>query len=190
MRMSCLGFGLVVAVLGVTPPAQAVDYAIDAAHSSVYFKISHLDLSSVYGRFNEFSGTFAIDPKDPTKCHFAMTIKPESVDTNQKARDEHLRGPDFFNVKQFPVMSFKSTAVKATPNGYEVTGDFTMHGETKPVTFSLVGGKTAEFPPGQQRTGYSTEFTLKRSNFGMTKFIDMLGDDVHVAVSFEGTAKK
>ena len=68
-----------------------------------------------------------------------------------------------------------------------MTGDLTMHGETKPVTFSLKGGSTAEFPPGVQRTGFSTELVLKRSEFGVGKPMPMLGDDVYVSISFEGT---
>jgi polyisoprenoid-binding protein YceI len=175
-------------VLGGAAPARADDYTVDPVHSGVTFKIAHFGLSQIPGRFNEFSGNFTIDP-DAAKCSFALTIKAESIDTNNPMRDMHLRNPDFFNVKQFPAISFKSTSVKAIKDGYEVTGDVTMHGETKPVTFALVGGKKAEFPKGVQRTGFSTDFTLKRSEFNMGKFPEMLGDEVHVAVSFEGTKK-
>jgi polyisoprenoid-binding protein YceI len=169
-------------------PAQADDFAIDGMHSGVTFKISHLGLSWVYGRFNEFSGEFTLDP-DAAKCSFGLTIKTESVDTANAKRDEHLRAPDFFNAKQFPAITFKSTAVRAIKDGFEVTGDLTLHGETKPVKFNLVGGRTAEFPKGVRRTGFSTELIVKRSEFGMSKFTEMLGDDVHVAISFEGTKK-
>jgi polyisoprenoid-binding protein YceI len=171
-----------------TAPAQADDYAMDGMHSSVSFKISHLGLSWVHGRFDDFSGAFTIDP-DPDKCSFALTIQAESIDTNNKKRDEHLRSPDFFNARQFSTIAFKSTAVKAIKDGYEVTGDLTLHGEPKPVRFVLVGGRTAEFPKGVQRTGFSTELIIKRSEFGMTKFTEALGDDVHVAISFEGMKK-
>lgn len=173
-----------------SPAARAADnYAVDPMHTSVYFKISHLGLSSVYGRFNSFSGTFAVDPAEPGNCSFGLTIKTDSIDTNNRKRDDHLRSPDFFNVKQFPTISFKSTAVEAIKAGYKVTGELTMHGVTKPVTLVLEGGRKAEFPPGVQRTGFSTELTLKRSDFGMTKFSEALGDDVLVAISFEGTKK-
>jgi polyisoprenoid-binding protein YceI len=175
-------------VLGVAAPARADDYTVDPVHSGVTFKIAHFGLSQLPGRFNDFAGNFTIDP-DAAKCSFAMTIKAESIDTGNKQRDDHLRNPDFFNAKQFPAITFKSTSVKAGKDGYEVTGDVTMHGETKPVTFALAGGKKAEFPKGVQRTGFSTEFTLKRSEFGMGKFPDMLGDEVHIAVTFEGTKK-
>jgi polyisoprenoid-binding protein YceI len=174
-------------------PVQAADsYTIDPAHSGVHFKISHIGLSWIYGRFNSYSGSFSIDPDDAGKCTFELKINTESIDTNNKMRDNHLRSPDFFNVKQFPAISFESTGVRAIKEGYEVTGNLTMHGVTKPVRFALVGGKKAEFPPGVPRTGYSTDLIIKRSEFGVGKeqFANALGEDVHVAISFEGTAKK
>ena len=193
MRMRPCGLilaTLLVALGSVAPLARAADdYDMDPMHSSVYFKISHLGLSWVYGRFNTFSGSFTIDPDDAGKSSFTLSIKPESVDTNNKKRDGHLRTPDFFDVKQFPTLEFKSTAVKAIDGGYDVTGDLTMHGATKQITFSLKGGGKAEFPKGFSRTGYSTDLTLKRSEFGMDKMLPALGDEVKVAISFEGVKK-
>jgi polyisoprenoid-binding protein YceI len=180
---------LVLSVPGAAPARAADDYVIDGMHSGVTFKISHMGLSWIYGRFDAFSGDITLDQDDPGKCAFTMTIKAESIDTNNAKRDEHLRSPDFFNVKQFPVLSFKSTAVKAVNGGYEVTGDFTMHGVTKSITFPLMGGKKAEFPKGTPRTGYTTELTLKRSEFGIDKFPEMLGEDVRIAISFEAMKK-
>jgi polyisoprenoid-binding protein YceI len=89
-------------------------------------------------------------------------------------------------------VSFTSTAVKPIEGGYQVTGDLDLHGVTKPITFTLKGGNKAQFPPGVQRTGFSTQFVLKRSDFGVgnPKFAKMLGDDIYVAVGVEGTKKK
>jgi polyisoprenoid-binding protein YceI len=192
MQKSLLG-AVVVAVffpiLGPEPVRAADDYAVDAMHSGVNFKISHLGLSWVYGRFNEFTGTFTLDAEDPAKSSFSLDIKSESIDTNNKKRDEHLRSPDFFNVKQFPALTFKSTAVKAAKDGYEVTGDLTLHGVTKPVTFTVVGGRKAEFPKGVQRTGFSTDLTIKRVDFGMDKGVEAIGNEVYLSISFEGTKK-
>ena len=165
-----------------------VTYAIDPVHSCVSFKIGHLGLSNVHGRFNDLGGNFAIDP-DAGKCSFEVTIKAESVDTNNKQRDTHLRSPDFFNAKQFPTITFKSTSAKRVEGGYEVAGMLTLHGVTKPLTLVLKGGRTAEFPRGVQRTGYSGEFTIKRSDFGMDKMLEAIGDDIQVQISFEGTKK-
>jgi polyisoprenoid-binding protein YceI len=172
----------------IAVPSRAEEFAVDTAHAGVNFKISHLGLSWTYGRFNDFAGAFVIDP-DPAKCSFALTIKSESIDTNNARRDDHLRSPDFFNVKQFPEISFKSDGARAIKDGYEVTGMLTMHGVAKSVSFPLVGGRKAQFPKGVDRTGFSMELVLKRSDFGMTKFAEALSDDVHVAISFEGTKK-
>jgi polyisoprenoid-binding protein YceI len=181
----------VTAVLLAAASARADDYAVDGMHAGITFKIQHVGLSYIFGRFNSFSGTFTID-QDPAKCSFAMTIKADSVDTANAQRDNHLKSPDFFNAKQFPTITFQSTSVKPAKDGYEVTGDVTMHGVTKPATFVLSGGKTAEFPKGVQRTGFSTDFVLKRSEFGVgEKFPPTAaGDDVYVSISFEGTKKK
>ena len=177
-------------VASVGSASRADDYVIDAVHSGVTFQISHMGVSYIPGRFNEFSGNFTIDTSDPAKSSFSLTIKTESVDTNNSKRDEHLRAPDFFNAKQFPTITFASTAVKAVEGGYEVTGDLTMHGETKPITFSLKGGKTAEFPPKVIRTGFtSPQIVIKRTDFGVGKPMPVLGNDVYIAVSFEGTKK-
>jgi polyisoprenoid-binding protein YceI len=189
MRVRCLFLSPVLVVLAAVPTLAADDYAVDAMHAGVNFKISHLGLSWVYGRFNDFSGTFTIDAADPAKCSFNLSIKTESVDTNNMKRDEHLRSPDFFNAKQFPVITFKSTAVKPLKDGYQVTGDLTLHGVTKSVSFALLGGRKAEFPKGVQRTGFSTELTIKRSEFGIDKGTDAVGDEVPISISFEGTKK-
>ncbi len=192
MRRNLLAMAMAAtAVLGLGMAATGDDYTIDPVHSSVTFQVSHLDLAWLNGRFNEFSGTFSLDPSDPSKSSFKMTINPESVDTNNTKRDGHLRSPDFFNTKQFPTVSFSSTAVKPIEGGYQVTGDLDLHGVTKPITFTLKGGKIAQFMGGQ-RTGFTTQFVLKRSEFGVgnPKFAKMLGDDIWVAVGFEGAKAK
>jgi polyisoprenoid-binding protein YceI len=180
-----LSFAATVASTGV----RADDYAIDTVHSGVTFKVDHLGIAPVQGRFNDFSGTFTFDPKDPSKCSFSATIKAETVDTNNSKRDDHLRGPDFFNVKQFPTMTFKSTKCAEKKGGIEVTGDLTMHGVTKPVTLFVKGGKTAEFPKGVQRVGLSASVTIKRSDFDMDKLSDAIGDEVTIELTIEGTKK-
>lgn len=208
------GLAIAIGVAGWSLAAGAPDrYALDAAHTSATFKIEHLGISWISGRFNDVSGTCAVDKADPANCSFEVAIKATSIDTNNAQRDEHLRSDDFFNVKQFPEMTFKSTSVRkaattqpaadgpatkptqddpksaATPSDavYEVTGDFTMHGMTKPVTFVLRGGKEAEFPKGTQRIGFFAEFALKRSDYGMGKLPGAVGDVVKITVSFEAT---
>ena len=179
------------AVMGIGMVASGDDYAIDPVHSGVTFQIRHMDVSWIPGRFNQFSGAFTLDSADPGKSSFKMTIKPDSVDTNNAKRDGHLKSPDFFNIAQYPTIEFASTSVTPTADGYKVAGNLNFHGETKPVSFDLKGGKMTEFPKGVQRTGYTSQFTIKRSEFGVGKKFGekMLGDDVWVTVSFEATKK-
>jgi polyisoprenoid-binding protein YceI len=182
--------GVLWGTLGGTAIAQRAEkYAVDPMHSGLSFKISHLGLSWVQGRFDTLSGHFSLDHQNPANCSFELTAKTESIDTNNRKRDDHLKGPDFFNAKQFPAITFKSSAVRLVKDGYELTGDLMLHGVTRPVTFLLSGGKTAEFPKGIQRTGFSAELSVKRSEFGITKFAEAVGDNVYIELSFEGTKK-
>ena len=154
-----LGFGL---------SAYGADsFKIDPVHSSVLFSIKHLGVTDFYGGFNEIAGTVSFDSAAPSKSSVQLTVPVESLATRNPKRDQHLKSPDFFNAKQFPTLAFKSTKVEGTGTTYKVTGDFSLHGVTKPVTFVLSGGKTAEFPKGVKRTGFSTDFVLKRSEFGV-----------------------
>ena len=169
--------------------SAADEYAYDLVHSSVSFKARHLDISWIHGRFNEVEGKFSLDREDPSKSKFELTIKTDSVDTANKARDEHLRQPDYFDTKQFPTIEFKSTSTKAIKGGYEVTGDFTMHGTTKKVTLVLLGGKEHDFK-GVKRVAFSTELSLKRSDYGFDKnAIGPIGDEALILIDCEGVRK-
>ena len=175
--------------IGTQPGLAADEYAYDLVHSSVSFKARHLDISWIHGRFNDVDGKFSLDRVDPSKSTFELTIKADSVDTANKARDEHLRQPDYFDTKQFPTIEFKSTSTKAIEGGYEVTGDFTMHGKTKKITFVLKGGKEHDFK-GVKRVAFSTELSLKRSDFGFDKnAIGPIGDEAIILIDCEGVRK-
>ncbi len=172
-----------------TASAPADTYTVDAVHSGAVFKISHVGVGWIFGRFNQLEGSFVIDKDEPAKSSFALTIKADSVDTGNAKRDNHLKSPDFFNAKQFPLITFKSTAVKAISEGYEVTGDLSLHGVSKSITFALKGGKEAQFPQGVYRTGFATDLVLKRTDFGMDRMVGPAGDEVHVMVALEGVKK-
>jgi len=169
-------------------PVLAADvYEYDQVHSSISFKARHLDISWIHGRFNEASGTFSIDRENPEKSTFHLSIKVDSVDTANKARDAHLRQPDYFDAKQFPTIEFKSTQVKKVEGGYEVTGDFTMHGVTKSIKIVLTGGKEHVFRKNVKRVAFSTELALKRSDYGFDKrAIGPIGDKALILIDCEG----
>lgn len=173
-----------------TPAAAAESYQVDPAHTSMIFGISHMGLSYTYGRFNKVSGNFELNPDDLAESKFKITVDASSVDTNSPGRDEHLRGPDFFNAAQFPLIGFESTRVVPNQNDGKtvltVTGDLTMHGVTKPISFDMLMLGQGAGPRGDYRAGFHMETKLKRSDYGMTGMIPNIGDEVAVTMSFEG----
>jgi len=186
-RLLAAPAALVVALLCQIAPVYSADnYVLDQSHTAVVFKTTHMGLSWTYGRFKEVKGTFSIDSADPAKSTFTMAIKADSIDTDNNQRNDHLRSPDFFNTKQYPTITFKTTSAKPAKDGFEVTGDLTMHGVTRPVTMNLTGPKNGNAAPSRARTAYSTELVLRRADFGMDKMLEAVGDDVHIMISFEG----
>jgi polyisoprenoid-binding protein YceI len=188
---------LVVAASG-SPLVQnaigAETYVVDASHTSIIFGVSHLGYSYTYGRFNEVKGGYTLDRENPKASQFQLAISAASIDTNDEKRDAHLKGPDFFNVKEFPVINFQSTAIaeEKTPKGtiYNITGDLTIHGVTKKANLPLKKMGEGKGPAGNFRTGFHLETSLKRSDFGMTNMVPMIGDEIAVTVSFEGIRQK
>ena len=185
-------FLLAAAALVLSLPAlvatAAETYSADPVHSSIVFRVKHLDVAYFWGRFSALSGTFAIDDASPEKSTLQFAAEVKSVDSGNPKRDEHLRSADFFNAAQFPTITFKSTAVKKAGDRYEVTGDFTMLGVTKSITVSIEKTGEAATKMGQ-RAGFETSFSLKRSDFGMTKLTDIVGDEVKLFISVEGVKK-
>jgi len=177
-----------------TPPAAtpgaATTYQVDGGHSSVVFKVKHAGASWFYGTFEAVSGSLAVDETDPSGCSVQIEIEAASVDSNSEQRDGHIQSPDFLSVKEFPLITFESTAVQAAGGGnLEVTGDLTFRGVTKTITVPVEFVGKGEFRG--QRVGYEARFAFKRSDFGSTYGLDggALGDEVHMIVSLEGVAK-
>lgn len=169
--------------------SAADEYDYDLVHSSVSFKARHLGISWIHGRFNEVSGKFSLDRENPEKSTFTLSIKADSVDTANKARDAHLRQPDYFDTKQFPTIDFKSTSTKPIKGGFEVTGNFTMHGTTKKIKIVMIGGKEHDFGK-VKRVAFSTELSLKRSDYGFDKkAIGPIGDEALIMIDCEGVRK-
>lgn len=174
------------ALLSSAALTMADNFTIDPLHSSVVFKIAHFDTSNFYGRFGRVDGTITVENGAPTALN--IRVDADSIDTNSKERDDHLRGPDFFDVKQFPDITFKSTTVKAAEDGksFEVTGDLSLHGVTKPITVTLAKTGQGKNMKGVDILGFETSFTIKRSEFGMSGFLNKgVGDEVTLTVSFE-----
>ena len=172
--------------------SAAKTYQIDAVHSSVLFRAKHLGVTYFYGRFNEFSGNITMDETDVSKSKVEFEVKTESVDTANKKRDQHLRSPDFFNTKQFPVITFKSTKVSVMAgqeNMLEVTGDFALHGVKKSITVDIeITGKT-NFPQVGEVIGFLTTFDIKRSEYGFNFGMEGVNDEIQITVSVEAAHK-
>ncbi len=174
---------------------RAEIYVIDAAHSSVGFRIKHL-VGKVPGRFTNFTGTIAFTPGKPESWKVDATIDPASINTDNEKRDSHLKTPDFFDVAKYPAISFKSTQVTGIKGETaKLHGDLTMHGVTKPVVLDLMLGGTTKDPWGNTRAGFSATGTLNRKDFAISfnRTLDagglLLGEDVAISLDIEAVLK-
>jgi polyisoprenoid-binding protein YceI len=172
-------FALAVVLAGVALAADS--YQVDPIHSVIIFRIKHMDVGMFYGRFNGPQGTFSYDEQDPSKSSFQVAVKAKDFDSGNMKRDQHVRGPDFLNAQEFPDIKFKSKSVKpAGDNKLEVSGDLTMHGQTKPVTATL-----EKIGSAGGRVGFEGVLDVKRSDFGI-KGVQGVGDEVRLIIAFEG----
>jgi polyisoprenoid-binding protein YceI len=161
------------------------DWAVDGVHSSVVFKIKHCNASWFKGAFDTIDGAVTLDPAKPEAGSVKLTIPVDSIDTNNKQRDDHLKNADFFNSKENPAITFQSTKITKKGNAYEVTGDLALAGKSKSITIPVE--YIGEGEMHGRRAGYSTTFTIERSDFGMTYGIDgdALGDAVTLMIDLE-----
>ena len=149
-------------------------YNIDPAHSRVEFAVKHLGIATVKGNFSSFEGVLDLR-EDITQSTFTGSVDVSTVNTNEPARDEHLRSPDFFHVEQHPKLTFVSTSVvPVDEETFEVTGDLTLHGITRPVTLKVEVQGTETDPWGNERVGLEATGQLNRSDHDM-KFNQALG---------------
>lgn len=175
--------------VGAVSPAFAapVNYKIDPAHTAVAFIVNHVGFSNVIGRFNTVGGDVSFDKDAVEKSTVTVTIDTTSVDTNHAKRDEHLRSPDFFNAKEFPKMTFKSTKIEKTGDKTgKLHGDLTMLGVTKPVVLDVTFNKDGVSPASKLETaGFSARGTVKRTEFGMKYGAPAIGDDIQLLIEIE-----
>lgn len=172
---------------------QAADYVIDTqgAHAFVNFKIKHLGYSWLHGRFNTFDGSFSYDSANPNASKIMVNIDTKSIDSNHAERDKHLRGGDFLNVDKFPKATFKSTSIKFDEDGDEadVTGEFTLHGVTKTITFEIDKIGEGKDPWGGYRVGFEGETSLKLADFGIDYNLGPASTHVDIGLYIEGVRK-
>jgi polyisoprenoid-binding protein YceI len=172
------------------PGYQAGTWSIDAVHSDVSFSVRHLMVSKVKGRFGTFEGQI-VTADNPLESTVTATIDLSSIDTNDAGRDGHLRSADFFDTETHPKMTFQSTSVAATGDGFAVTGDLNLHGVTKPVTLNLELNGFGPDPYGGTRAGFTATTEINRKDFGIEFNMPLegggvvLGEKVSVTIDIE-----
>lgn len=168
-------------------------WTIDTTHSSIEFVVKHMMISKAKGVFNIYDAKIKADPKDLTDATIEFSIDVNSIDTRQKDRDDHLRSADFFDVENHPHMTFQATDIKKkAENNYDVTGDLTIRGTTKPVTFDITfEGQSRDPMSGNEVVGFSGNGKLKRTDFGLTWNTALetggvlVGDEVKINLELE-----
>lgn len=189
MRRTALLTALILSLSIGTIAAQGT-YTIDTVHSNVGFKVRHL-VSKTSGSFTDFGGTIVADFENLDASSVEFTIQTSSIDTKDEKRDGHLRSADFFDVEQYPEITFKSSKItKINGDSYAVTGTLTMHGVSKEITFTVgyLGEMTAM---GGTRAGYELTTSLNRKDYGVSwnRALDaggfVLGDDVEINIDLE-----
>jgi len=185
--------GALAAAMCLPAAAATETYQIDPKHSAAQFAVTHLMISTVRGEFHGVKGTVIVDDKDITKSSVDVTIDATTVDTREPDRDKDLRSPNFFDVAQYPTITFKSSKVeKNGADKLKITGDLTMHGVTKQVVLDATVPKTPiKDPWGLQRTAVSATTKISRQDFAMkwNKTLDgggvVVSDDVNINLDVE-----
>jgi polyisoprenoid-binding protein YceI len=174
-------------------PTSTITWKIDPAHSHAEFKVKHMMISNVKGSFSGVSGTLIEDTADATLSQVEATIDIGTISTGDASRDAHLKSADFFGQEQHPQMVFKSTKVEKKGEAeYAVTGDLTLHGVTKPVTFAVEGPSApGKDPWGNTRIGLSATAKINRKDFGLVWNAPLetggilIGEDVQISLEVQ-----
>jgi polyisoprenoid-binding protein YceI len=174
------------------PAVAAEKYDIDSTHTQVIFSWNHFGFSNPSASLEKFTGDFELDTKDLTKSSISVTLPLDGLHTGVPKLDEHLKSPDFFDAAKFPSITFKSTKiVKSGENGLKITGDLTIHGVTKPVTLDAKINKIGDNPMVKKASaGFDATTTIKRSEFGVDKYVPNVSDEIPVRITFDSHAAK
>ncbi len=179
-------------VVAGTTIAAPVKYEIDPDHTHVFFSWTHLGFSHPAGRFNKVEGDFQFDAHDPTRSSITVTIPVNSIDTGVAKLDEDLRGPDFFDAAKFPTATFRSTKVQRVgAHGLKVNGTLTLHGISRPTVLDVTINKIGMHPmAGRAAAGFDAKTMLKRSDFGIAKYVPNVSDEIAITISAETLGPK
>ena len=164
---------------------QAGRYTVEPNHTQIAFAVAHMGISPFAGWFSQASGTLTIDPADPTKATLAVSLPIASVQTTSAKLTEELKGADWFDAANFPTASFKSTSVTRIGNdAARIDGMMTLHGVTHPVTLTAKLFGAADNPMSHKPSiGFVGKIILKRSEFGITKYVPLVSDEVELVIN-------
>ncbi|SFL74557.1 Polyisoprenoid-binding protein YceI [Paenibacillus sp. 1_12] len=169
-------------------------WTVDTTHSSIDFTIRHMMIAKVKGTFHTFEADIDADTDDLTTADLQFSIDLSSIDTRNTDRDAHLRTADFFDVEQYPKLTFKSSQIVNTGEGeYNVTGDVTLHGVTRPETFAVTFEGSGKDPWGNEKAGFSAQGAFKRSDYGLTYNAALetggvlIADEVKISIEIEAS---
>jgi polyisoprenoid-binding protein YceI len=186
---------LITSALAISTLASAAlptQWQLDNSHTRVGFEVEHLGFSTTMGHFDDVKGALNYNIKTPNKTQMQFTIATNSINTAWKARDEHLKKADFFDVTKYPTMTFKSTQVNfINPQQAKVTGDFTLLGKTMPLTLNVTLKKIANSPMTKEPViGFRATGNIDRAAYGMTTFADGITTNVPIQIDGELIEKK
>ena len=171
----------------ITNPAQVESgtYIVDPAHTQVVFGVSHMGFTTYYGRFANASGTLDLSSKNPGSSQLQVEVPTDTVSTASDKLNGELKGAQWFDAPKYPEISFKSLKVTRTgQDTAQVTGDLTLHGVTKPVTLAVHFNGAGINPLDKKYTvGFRATGTIRRSEFGMTTYVPLIGDQVELTLS-------
>ena len=179
------------AVTATSAFAAPQKYDIDNSHTQVIFSWNHFGFSNPSATLEKFTGDFNRDTADLTKSSISITFPLDGLHTGVPKLDEHLKSADFFDAAKFPDITFKSTKVeKSGANGLKVTGDLTIHGVTKPQTLDVKINKIGDNPMMKKASaGFDATTTIKRSEFGVSKYVPNVSDEIPVRITFDSHAQ-
>ncbi|PLS16792.1 hypothetical protein CVD28_17125 [Bacillus sp. M6-12] len=167
-------------------------WVVDPTHSSVEFSVKHMMIAKVKGVFHNFNASIDADPSDLTSANIEFSVDASSIDTRNGDRDAHLKSGDFFDVEQYPNITFISTnIVKKDEDEYEITGDVTLHGVTRSETFTATFEGQGKDPWGNEKVGFSAEGKVNRSDYGLTYNAALetggvlIGDQIKLSITIE-----
>lgn len=167
-------------------------YVLDPHHTQITFGWTHFGFSHMSGRFDKVDGTFLFDPAAPAKSKVEVSIPIASISTGVSDLDDDLRSDGFFDAGKFPAATFKSTSVKSTgKDKLAVSGDLTIHGVTKPVILDVTINKIGMHPMAQRAAaGFDASTTIKRTDFGISKYAPNVSDEIQIHISTETMVPK